>query len=37
MKLEWLLESRKSWKEVFYKIKDKKTLQLISSLKIIFW
>ena len=37
MKLEWILESKKIWKEVFYKIKDEKILQLISSLKIIFW
>ena len=37
MKLEWILESKKIWKEVFYKIKDDKILQLISSLKIIFW
>jgi len=37
MKLEWILESKKIWKEVFYKITDKKILQLISSLKIIFW
>lgn len=37
MKLEWILESKKTWKEVFYKIKDEKILQLISSLKIIYW
>ncbi len=37
MKLEWILESKKIWKEVYYKISDPKILQLISSLKIIFW
>jgi hypothetical protein len=36
MKLEWILESRKDWKEVFYKISDVKTLELIVSLKNIF-
>jgi len=36
MKLEWILESRKDWKEVFYKISDVKTLELIVSLKKIF-
>jgi hypothetical protein len=36
MKLEWILESEKTWKEVFYCIKDKKVLEIISSLKNIF-
>lgn len=36
MKLEWILDSRKHWKEVFYKIKDKKVLEIIYSLKKIF-
>jgi len=36
MKLEWILSSKKDWKEVYYKIKDKKILELISSLKNIF-
>ena len=36
MKLEWILTAKKDWKEVFYKIKDKKILELISSLKKIF-
>ena len=36
MKLEWILESKKDWKEVYYKISDKKILELISSLKNIF-
>jgi len=36
MKLEWILESRKDWKEVYYKIADPKILKLISSLKKIF-
>ena len=36
MKLEGILSSRKDWKEVYYKIKDKKILELISSLKNIF-
>ncbi len=36
MKLEWILESKKDWKEVYYKISDKKVLDLISSLKNIF-
>lgn len=36
MKLEWILESNKRWKEVFYKIKDKQVLEVISALKKIF-
>ena len=36
MKLEWILQSRKEWKEVYYKISDSKILELISSLKKIF-
>jgi len=36
MKLEAILESRKEWKEVFYKISDPKILEIISSLKKIF-
>lgn len=36
MKLEWLLESEKKWKEVYYKISDKKILEIIKSLKLIF-
>ena len=36
MKLEWLLESEKKWKEVFYKISDLKVLELIKSMKNIF-
>lgn len=36
MKLEWILNSEKIWKEVFYKINDDKILKLISSMKIIF-
>ncbi len=36
MKLEWILESEKKWKEVYYKIQDKKILKIISSLKNIF-
>lgn len=36
MKLENILESRKDWKEVYYKISDPKILELISSLKKIF-
>jgi len=36
MKLEWILESEKKWKEVFYKIKDEKILELIDSMKVIF-
>jgi DNA-binding transcriptional ArsR family regulator len=36
MRLELILESRKDWKEVFYKIKDYKILELIKSLKNIF-
>lgn len=36
MKLEWILDSEKKWKEVFYKISDSKILELISSMKIIF-
>jgi len=36
MKLEWILISEKKWKEVFYKIKDEKVLELIDSMKNIF-
>lgn len=36
MKLEWILESEKVWKEVFYKISDTKILEIIKSLKLIF-
>lgn len=36
MKLEWILDSEKKWKEVFYKISDSKILELISAMKIIF-
>jgi len=36
MKLEWILDSEKKWKEVFYKISDNKILELISAMKIIF-
>ena len=36
MKLEWILEAKKDWKEVYYKISDKKILKLISCLKKIF-
>ncbi len=36
MKLEWILISEKKWKEVFYKIKNKQTLNIITSLKNIF-
>lgn len=36
MKLEWLLESNKKWKEVFYKILDNQVLEIISALKKIF-
>ena len=36
MKLEWVLQSRKDWKEVYYKISNKKALDIIKSLKNIF-
>lgn len=36
MKLEWILENEKKWKEVYYKIADKKILEIIKFLKIIF-
>ena len=36
MKLEWIVESRKEWKEVFYRISDKKVLEVIKALKHIF-
>jgi ArsR family transcriptional regulator len=36
MKLEWILESTKNWKEVYYKISDKKILELIEKLKEVF-
>ena len=36
MKLEWILESRKLWKEVYYKICDKNAKEIIKSLKDIF-
>ncbi len=36
MKLEWILESEKSGKEVYYKIADLKILEVIKALKLIF-
>lgn len=36
MKLEWLVDSRKDWKEVYYKINDKQILEVIWALKNIF-
>jgi DNA-binding transcriptional ArsR family regulator len=36
MKLEWILESEKSGKEVYYKIADTKILEVIKALKLIF-
>lgn len=36
MKLEWLLESKKKWKEVYYKISDKRILEIIKCFKLIF-
>lgn len=36
MKLEWILQSEKRWKEVYYKILDKKALDLISFTKKLF-
>ncbi len=36
MKLEWVLESRKQGKEVFYTVANPKVLELIKSLKKIF-
>jgi len=36
MKLEGILESRKDWKEVYYKISDPKILKIIENLKNIF-
>lgn len=36
MKLEWVLESEKKWKEVFYKISNTQILELISAMKNIF-
>ncbi len=36
MKLEGIVESKKNWKEVFYKVSDNKILEIIESLKTIF-
>lgn len=36
MKLEWILDCEKKWKEVFYKISEPKVLELISAMKSIF-
>jgi len=36
MRLEWIVESKKNWKEVFYKVSDNKILEIIESLKTIF-
>lgn len=36
MKLEWLVESKKLWKEVYYKISNPKILEIIKCLKLIF-
>jgi len=36
MKLKWILESKKSWKEVYYKIVNTKVKEIIKNLKNIF-
>lgn len=36
MRLEWILESEKKWKEVYYRISNTKILEIIKSLKLIF-
>jgi ArsR family transcriptional regulator len=36
MKLEKILDSKRDWKEIFYKISDNKVIELILSLKKIF-
>jgi len=36
MKDQWILESNKIWKEVFYGLKDKKTWELMKALKTIY-
>jgi len=36
MKLEGILESNRSWKEILYSIKDGKIFKIISSLKKIY-
>ena len=36
MKLENVLENKRDWKEIFYKISNKKVIELIMSLKKIF-
>jgi len=36
MKDQWILESKKTGKEVFYRIKDTKTLELMQALKTIY-
>jgi len=36
MKLEWIVESKKVGKEVFYKVSDEKILDIIEALKNIF-
>lgn len=36
MKLEKIVSSEKKWKEIYYKISDKKIIELIYSLKNIF-
>jgi DNA-binding transcriptional ArsR family regulator len=36
MRDQWILESRKEWKEVLYKIKDKKIQELIKTIKTIY-
>lgn len=36
MKDQWMLESRKDGKEVFYKLKDRKVLELMEALKNIY-
>jgi len=36
MKIEWILECKKIWKEVYYKISDTKIKEIIKFLKLIF-
>jgi len=36
MRDQWVLESRKEWKEVLYRLKDTKMLELMKAIKTIY-
>ena len=36
LKLQWIVESKQEWKEIFYKIKDKKIINMIENIKNLY-